>query len=800
MPDTCPLSARVAQGLAAPGAKLDAELSAHLPRCEACRCAAGDTVRRWPAESGPLAEWLRESPNSTTLTPYQLEAVASGTPQELEIGPYLILDLIARGGMGAVYRAWHRLLRREDAVKTVRAELATSTEAVRRFLREAEAAARLQHPNVVRVYTADRAPGGDYYIAMELVSGPDLSRVMKDHGPLPPDVARDYIAQAAAGLQSALDHGFVHRDVKPGNLLLAPGGVVKVADFGIARALDPQREDAPETMSGAILGTPAFMSPEQAKGERADTRADVYALGCTLFYLLAGRAPFQGTQGIHLCYAHVHEPVPEVPAPPALGAIVRKCLAKRAEDRYQTPGELATALRALDAPLVPTVVRPAPAPRPEPPAPNSSTELTQSVEALFPQNESRGPRPGLMIAAAVLALLLAATGAILVALLPPNPPANPGVKNTGNDQGAGAKTDDGSGASMKPVASVGTRAKVDPAHVPRPVAKKPGPWAFAGLVPASEGERVLAVGFLPNGDVAIGRDGGKAETARGAWEVWPGALGSEPLRFRHPCSDNKSAKPVFVHPAALVTDKFERCDPVTLEPLQPLEIDLKAFESGTAEVLDQLSASRDGSTFAGIVTLAGNEGMRARVHWDAKTGRARAAVSYKSDQAPLALGTDRTGRVTISATQDGWLMTSQSADELARWKYPQNTGPDPASAVAVDDTGGRAFSAHFVSGNVYVWNKIGTKGAPEIVHTVPVKWPIYRLHASPDGRWLVAAGDAVAAIDLSKEPPTVHTLAEHWAGEFRSVAFRADGSRVAVAGYAVGVTANPGVAWVWELK
>lgn len=814
MPDTCPLSARVARGLAAPGAKLNRELSAHLPGCQACRWAVSDALRQWPAESAPLADWLRDATGDTTLTPYQAERLASGAPQELELGPYLLLDLIARGGMGTVHRAWHRLLRRVDAIKTVRAGREESNDAVRRFMREAEAAARLKHPNVVQVYTADRIDGGyrvanrdsDYYIAMEYVNGPDLNRLVRDRGPLPPDVARDYIAQAADGLQSALDHGFVHRDIKPGNLLLAPGGVVKVADFGLARSLDPLREDGPNTVSGAILGTPAYISPEQISGERADTRADVYALGCTLFFLLTGRTPFDPNNAMQLLYAHLNEPVPEVPAPPALGAIVRKCMAKAPGDRYQTPGELAAALRALDVPLSPTVVRPAPVPMTGSDASDGSTELTQSIVAppLIPTDEPRGPRPKVMIVAAALALLLAAVGTVLVALLPPNPPVQPGVKKKHGaaqpDDNTDAHTEPAPEPVPKPGASVGTRAKVDPASAPKPKSEKPGPWAFAGLVPARAGERVLAVGLLPNGDVAIGRDGGKDGTARGAWEVWPAALGSEPLRFRAPCSDNKFAKPVFVHPAALVTDKFERCHPVTLEPLPPLETDLTAFKSGTAEVLDQLSASRDGSTLAGIVTLGGNEGMRARVHWDAKAGRAVAAVPYKSDQAPLAIGTNATGRVTATATQDGLLVISQNADELARWKYPQKGGPDSVSAVAVDDTGTRAFSAHPASGNVYVWKGIGAKGAPEIAHTVPLKWPVYRLCASPDGRWLVAAGDAVAAIDLSTDPPAVHTLAEHWAGEFRSVAFRADGTRVAVAGYAVGVSANPGVAWVWELK
>lgn len=774
MPDTCPLSVRVAAGLAAPGSKLDPELGAHLPGCPACRWAVSDALRRWPAETAPLAEWLRESPERTNLTPYQLDAVARGAPHELELGPYLILDLIARGGMGAVYRAWHRLLRREDAVKTVRSELATNGDAVRRFLREAEAAARRRHANVVQVYTADRAAGA-FYIAMEFVNGPDLSRVVRDRGPLPPDVARDYVAQAADGLQHALDLGFVHRDIKPANLLLAPGGVVKVADFGLARALDPLRDGGNPTVPGAILGTPAYMSPEQARGERADTRADVYALGCTLFFLLTGRAPFAAAHGVQLLYAHVHELVPEVPAPPALGAIVRKCLAKRAEERYQTPGELAVALRALDAPLAETVVRPA-APPPAAltetvtPGGGSTAGTTESVVApplLLPQDEPRGPNPKVIIAVAALLLLVAAVAFVIFMVLPPNPTGNPGVNKVGEGAGerkeptdTGKPKTDPKGGTKGTGVSVGTRPNISAARVPKPEAKNPTPWKFVALVPAQDKEKVTAVGFLQNGEIVIARDGAKDDHSDSAWEVWAATPGPEPLRFRNPISLNAHARAVLVTPKALLTDRFERLNPVTLEGELGFSLDVSKIHEGRAQIIDTAALSGDGQfVAAGVTPEVNSKKYRLVVQWSTKAGELSSGVQVETKSDIRAVAIDKTSGVIVAGTQEGVVeRVTASVEGQRKWTAPKVKGTaDPVSAAALLPDGSRAFSAHAESEAIYGWDH--TK--PDPVLKIDLGWRADRMCVSPDGRWLLASGYAVAAIDLSANPPAVHALAEH---------------------------------------
>jgi serine/threonine protein kinase len=755
MPDTCPLSVRVARALAAPGAALPADLSAHLPGCEACRFSVSAALRRWPAEAAPLAEWLRDATNETTITPYQAERLAR--PAELELGPYLVLDLIATGGMGAVYRAWHRLLRREDAVKTVRAELAASTEAVRRFVREAEAAARLQHDNVVRVYNADRA-GGEYYIAMEFVNGPDLSRVVRETGPLSPERARAFVAQAADGLQHALGHGFIHRDIKPHNLLLAPGGVVKVADFGLARALDPLRDDGSPTAPGAVLGTPAYMSPEQARGARADTRADVYALGCTLFFLLTGRTPFDAGQAVQLLYAHVHEPVPEVPAPPALAAIVRKCMAKAPEERYQTPGALASALRALDVPLAPTVVRavvpPALAETVVPPAVESLSGTTESAFAPIPlpNDEPRGPRPKVLILAAALVLLLGIAGAAIVAFLP-NPNGNSGInKKVEPEPEPDSKPKPKPKPQPEPGPNIGVRPRIDAKRVPPPDAKQPTPWKFVAVVPAQVKEKVVAAGFLPGGEIAIARNGSKDDDSDSAWEVWPATPDAAPLRFRNPISDNSHAKAVLVTDRALLTDRFERIDPVTLKGMDAWPLDVSKVHTGKAQMIETAALSGDGKyVAAGLVPEVDGNRVRLVVLWNTEELKLNSGVQLEIKCDITAVATSTTGEVTIAGTEDGLVeRITVSGKDQRKWTMPKvKQKPDSVTAAALLPDGSRAFTAHYESETVYAWDH--TKPGP--VEKLAIGWQTYRMCVSPDGRWLAVAGEAVALFDLRATPP-----------------------------------------------
>jgi serine/threonine-protein kinase len=301
------------------------------------------------------------------FTPFQINKLAAGKAKELALGPYVLLNLLGEGGMGKVYKAEHRRLRRPAALKIIRSEHLSAPGALAHFHREAEAAARLDHPNIVRVYDANESDG-THFIAMEFIEGTDLARLVKKNGPLPVATACDYALQAALGLEHAHARGMVHRDIKPSNLLLADGtGVVKLLDMGIAR-LDrsaniplpmsalgnlpsPAAGNSSNTVTApGMLGTPDFVAPEQARDARkVDARADLYSLGCSLYYLLTGRVPFKGTSSVETLMQHQLDeakPLDEVRSdvPAELSAIVRKLMAKRVEDRYATAGEVVTAL------------------------------------------------------------------------------------------------------------------------------------------------------------------------------------------------------------------------------------------------------------------------------------------------------------------------------------------------------------------------------------------------------------------------------------------------------------------------
>lgn len=266
---------------------------------------------------------------------------------------YEIVEKLAQGGMGQVFKARQVALGRLVALKVIRREFLRDAESVRRFQREARAAARLSHPHVVTVFDAGHA-GEVHYLAMEYVEGTDLGRLVREHGPLPVGRACRLIGQAALGLEHLADHGLVHRDVKPGNLLLASAsGAVKISDMGLVRMHETDPGEGPLselTELGSIMGTLDYMAPEQACDPRAaDIRADLYALGCTLHFLLTGRPPFPGNSMPDKLLKHKVEEPPSVVAgradvPPELDAVVRRLLAKQAEERYQRPVELVKAL------------------------------------------------------------------------------------------------------------------------------------------------------------------------------------------------------------------------------------------------------------------------------------------------------------------------------------------------------------------------------------------------------------------------------------------------------------------------
>ena len=255
---------------------------------------------------------------------------------------YEIHRRLARGGMAQVYLARDRSLDRPVAVKELVPEFAADPSFVERFRREAQAAANLSHPNVVGVYDWG-AQDGTYFIVMEYVDGPSLSRVLRTDGPFHPRRAAEIATEVAAGLGFAHSRGVVHRDVKPGNVLLTRSGQAKVTDFGIARALSSPDEDL--TQAGSVMGTATYFSPEQAQGLAVDPRSDLYSLGVVLYELVTGRPPFTGDTPLAIAYKHVQDE-PARPStmisglPVSLEAIIMKLMSKRPDDRYSTAEDL----------------------------------------------------------------------------------------------------------------------------------------------------------------------------------------------------------------------------------------------------------------------------------------------------------------------------------------------------------------------------------------------------------------------------------------------------------------------------
>jgi serine/threonine-protein kinase len=266
------------------------------------------------------------------------------------MGRYELTHLVARGGMAQVYRAIDLQLDRPVALKVLFPELSVDKTFVERFRREAQAAANLSHPNIVPVFDWGE-DDGVYFIVMEYIDGRSLSAVLRDPQPLPPNQIAQIGAGVAAALAFAHRHGVVHRDVKPGNILITPDGEVKVTDFGIARAVNTEES---LTQTGAVMGTAAYFSPEQAEGKTVDARSDIYSLGVVLYEMAVGRPPFTGDSPVAVASKHVRDQ-PALPraanaaVPPALEAVIMKAMAKDPAARYGSAEELrADLLRFAD--------------------------------------------------------------------------------------------------------------------------------------------------------------------------------------------------------------------------------------------------------------------------------------------------------------------------------------------------------------------------------------------------------------------------------------------------------------------
>jgi serine/threonine protein kinase len=325
--------------------QIERELVPHYPDCES------------------LALYLVEI---DWLTPYQMQLCLAGRWDEIVIGPYQVMDRLGEGGVSEVFKAWDTLRGRIVALKVLRQDVGSRSELIRQFAREQQAITRLNHPNVIKTFDAGHV-GDLFYFAMECVEGMDLERFIRTVGPLPIDVACDFARQAAQGLQHSHGNGLVHRDIKPANLFLihpplpgsrkGPEPMVKILDWGLARCIPAEGETVfeHEGEKGRLIGTADYIAPEQIEDATlVDIRADIYSMGCVLYFLLTGYPPFRGNSVMQKIVQHREAPPPSVrelrpDVPVELDEFIQRLLAKEPEQRVQIPLLLVAALRKFTA-------------------------------------------------------------------------------------------------------------------------------------------------------------------------------------------------------------------------------------------------------------------------------------------------------------------------------------------------------------------------------------------------------------------------------------------------------------------
>jgi len=405
-------------------AYLDRELSAderasveeHLGGCEACRAALDefgkvDGILRRIYGRRELSEEARKRTTSAVTAAERSGDVEEPDRAHMRIGGYEILAKLGEGGMGAVYKARQLSMQRFVALKILRPVFARDAEFLQRFVREARASAKLNHPNIMQGIDVGQ-DGDHHYFAMEYVEGLPVGKILSREGPMPEKRALDMVAQIAKGLEHAWKHNIIHRDIKPENIMITAKGEAKLCDLGLARGTG---QDAAITQTGSIVGTPHYISPEQARGEtRIDTRSDIYSLGVTLYNMLTGEAPFDGDTSAVVMAKHINEPVPDprrlrAELSPAVAALVATMMAKSPPDRPADPTVLLEQIDLVLRGQMPTRTAPSPSPMParaRGPKPGSATVRRRSRD--LPVRRGSAAVLYIGIAAAAAAIMVAA--------------------------------------------------------------------------------------------------------------------------------------------------------------------------------------------------------------------------------------------------------------------------------------------------------------------------------------------------------------------------------------------------------